>query len=113
MSTANSISITRLSAAAHTAAKAAVAKAQLKVSAEPGLVFNHPWIIGIIFKDAEPADANKYQLVSEHVTSDLAKVALNPQPLPPRALPATYIFDHVIICGYLPVDEAAAIVQVE
>jgi hypothetical protein len=103
---AKSISISQLSDAAHKAATAAVKKAQITTgNAERGLLYQYPWIIGIVFRDPDPQDYGKYVTVSEKVTDELARLELNPQPLPPRRLPSTYIYDHVIICGYRPVDE--------
>lgn len=104
---ANSISIAKLSSTAHAAAKAALAKADLAgVEVEPGLIYNHPWIIGIIFNNPDLNQFGKYQQVAEHVTTELSRVEFNPQPDPPGKIASLYIYDHIIICGYRPVDEA-------
>ncbi len=103
---ATAISISKLSSAAHAAAKAALAKANLpNVQVEPGVIYGHPWIIGIILRDADLAQVAQYQAVAEQITTSLSKVALNPQPLPPKESASLYIHDHIIICGYRPVDE--------
>src|SRR5271167_3467726 len=76
---ATAISISKLSLAAHAAAKANLPGAEV----EPGVIYGHPWIIGIIIRNPDLAHLAKYQSVAEHITTDLSKVAINPQPLPP------------------------------
>ena len=106
---AHAISISKLSDAAHVAAKAALAKANLpNAQVDAGVLYGHPWIIGIIIRNPDLAHAAQYQAVAEQITAGISKVELNPQPLPPRVTPAIYHYDHVIICGYLPVDELPA-----
>jgi hypothetical protein len=103
---ATSISVAKLSTAAHAAAKAALARAELTtVQPEPGLIYNFPWIIGIIFRNPDNANFAKYQQVSAHVTNEL-----NPQPLPP-GFAATYSYDHVIICGFRPVEAEPVVLE--
>ena len=118
MARATAISISKLSTAAHAAATAALAKANLPGAVEPGVIYGHPWIIGIIIRNPDLTHIAKYQAVAEHITTGLSKVELNPQPLPPGESPALnpqplppaesaslYVHDHIIICGFLPVDK--------
>lgn len=106
---AKSISISKLSAAAHEAATAALAQAGLKVEVDPGLIYNHPWIIGIVIRNPDTADFAKYQQVAEHITAQISRAAL--QPLPPNDSTALFVWDSIHILGYWP-EEAKAPVSV-
>jgi hypothetical protein len=109
---ANSISVAKLSAAAHNAAQAALAKTSLRNAViDPGIVMDHPWIIGIIFRNPDVAQFAQYQQVASQVTAALVKSDLNPQPLPPGISESLYIYDHIIICGYRPVTELPVTVE--
>ena len=103
---ASSISIAKLSAVAQEAAKAALAKAKLgHVQVDTGVIIDHQLIIGKVLRNADLAHAAQYHQVAQHITSELSKVALNPQPLPPGDRSAIYFHDHIVICGYLPMPE--------
>jgi hypothetical protein len=109
---ANSISIAKLAGAAHDAAKAALTKANLgHIQVDPGIIVDHQWIIGIILRNPDLAHLAQYQQVAEQVTTQLSKVALNPQPLPPKDSASLYIYDHIIICGYRPLTELPVSVE--
>lgn len=109
---ATSISVAKLSAAAHTAAQAALAKTNLRnVQIDPGIIVDHPWIIGIILRNPDITHVAQYQQVAAQVTAALIKPELNPQPLPPGISESLYIYDHIIICGYRPTLELPVAVE--
>jgi nicotinic acid phosphoribosyltransferase len=101
---AHSISVAQLSSAAHTAAKTALkeTKSLTGVNPEPGIVVRPPWIIGIVIRNANLANLSEYQQVAQRVAAQVDKAAPGAGAQAPRS--AVYAADHIVICGYYPVE---------
>jgi hypothetical protein len=101
---AKSISVAHLSTAAHQAAQTALRQTKnlTSLKPDPGVVIRPPWIIGIILRNADLAHLAEYQQVAQHVAAQVDKAAPGAGAQAPRA--AVYAADHIVICGYYPVE---------
>lgn len=101
---AKAISVAHLTSAAHTAAQAALKQTKnlTAVKPEPGIIVRPPWIIGIIIRNADLAHLSDYQQVAQHVATQVDKAAQGAGAQAPRS--AVYAADHIVICGYYPVE---------
>ncbi len=105
---ARTVSVAQLSAVAHRAAKAALSQSKTLQAQQPerGIVVRPPWIMGIIFRNADPQNLAEYQhvasRVAEQVEKDTAAGSIAGGAVQDAAI---YSHDRIVICGFLPPPE--------
>lgn len=102
---ARAISVAQLSTAAHRAAEEALRehKALQGQRPDPGIIVRPPWIMGIIFRNADPQHLVAFQHLAGHVAEQVQKdVAAGGIAGAEVHDSAVYCHDHIVICGFLP-----------
>ena len=105
---AKAISVAQLSSAAHNAAQTALKQSKnlQALQPEPGIVVRPPWIIGIVFRDADLANLGEYTQLATTIAGQIqGQAGAVTAAATTTPIPALYISGHTILTGYRPAPE--------